>query len=145
MKYLFPLLILISIIVSGCAGKDPEPINYGKDNCTFCQMLITDHRFGSELISAKGKVFKFDSIECLVEFCRMKDNYDENTAVFVTSMLEPEKLFDARTGMYVISSEINSPMGANLAVFKSHELAKATIKSKDAVHYSWNKLLKEMK
>jgi len=146
MKYATFLLALISLVVSGCSGKDPEPINYGKDNCTFCQMLITDHRFGSELITPKGKVFKFDSIECLVGYCQMPGNYDDKeSAVFVTSMIEPDKLFDARTGMFVVSKEINSPMGANLAVFRSHEKAIATVKDKNAVHYNWTKLLKELK
>jgi len=105
-------------------------------------MLITDHEFGSELITQKGKVFKFDSIECLVAYAQMPGNYDPKTsAVFVTSMLEPDVLFDAKTAMYVVSNDIQSPMGANLAAFRSHDDAKKAVKDSAAVHYTWDKLL----
>ncbi len=136
------LLLSILLVFAGCAGQDPQPIEYGKDNCTFCQMLITDHEFGSELITPKGKVFKFDSIECLVAYSQMPGNYDPKaSAVYVTSMLEPDVLFDAKSAMFVISKTIDSPMGANLAAFRSHEAAKKTISDTAAVHYNWEKLL----
>lgn len=136
------LLITVLLVFAGCAGQDPRPIEYGKDNCTFCQMLITDHEFGSELITQKGKVFKFDSIECLVAYSQMPGKYDPKTsAVFVTSMLEPDVLFDARSAMFVVSKEIDSPMGANLAAFRSHADATKAVRDSAAVHYSWEKLL----
>lgn len=136
------LMVSIFMVFAGCAGQDPQPIEYGKDNCTFCQMLITDHEFGSELITQKGKVFKFDSIECLVAYSQMPGNYDPKTsAVFVTSMLEPDVLFDARSAMFVVSKEIDSPMGANLAAFRSHADATKAVRDSAAVHYSWEKLL----
>jgi copper chaperone NosL len=145
MKYNLLVLLTATFLAFGCAGNDPVPIQYNTDNCAFCQMLITDHRFGSELITPKGKVFKFDSIECLVQYAQMPNNYDgENTTVYVTSMLEPDVLFDAKKAMYVISDEISSPMGANLAAFTSHEKAKQTVKDEKAKHYDWNKLLKEL-
>ncbi len=146
MKIHLIISIIASFIALGCAGTDPVPINYGTDNCSFCQMLITDHRFGSELITPKGKVFKFDSIECLVQYSQMPNNYDsENTAVYVTSMLQPDVLIDAKSAMFVISEEISSPMGANLAAFTTHEKAKSTVKDEKAQHYTWDKLLKELK
>ena len=145
MKYNLFVLLTATFLALGCAGNDPVPIQYNTDNCAFCQMLITDHRFGSELITPKGKVFKFDSIECLVQYSQMPNNYDsENTAVYVTSMLEPDVLFDAKKAMFVISDEISSPMGANLAAFTSHEKAKGAVKDEKAKHYSWDKLLKEL-
>lgn len=146
MKIHLITLVIASFFALGCAGTDPVPINYGTDNCSFCQMLITDHRFGSELITPKGKVFKFDSIECLVQYSNMPNNYDpEKTAVYVTSMLQPDVLIDAKSAMFVIGDEINSPMGANLAAFTTHEKAKGAIKDEKAKHYNWNKLLKELK
>ncbi len=136
------LLIPVLMFFTGCMSQDPQPVEYGKDNCAFCQMLITDHEFGSELITPKGKVFKFDSIECLVAYAQMPGNYDaKETAVYVTSMLEPDVLFDAKGAMFVVSKEIDSPMGANLAAFRSHNDAKKTVKDSAAVHYTWEKLL----
>ncbi len=135
-------LFAVLLMFTGCGSHDPEPIQYGKDNCSFCQMLITDHEFGSELITPKGKVFKFDSIECLVAYTKMPGNYDpKETTVYVTSMSQPGVLFDGRSAMYVTSKEIDSPMGANLAAFKTHQDAMKAIKDSSAVHYTWDKLL----
>jgi len=76
----------------------------------------------------------------------MPDKYDaKESAVYVTSMLQPDVLIDAKSAMFVISDEISSPMGANLAAFTTHEKAKSTVKDEKAVHYSWDKLLKEFK
>lgn len=144
MKVMSLLLFAVLILFTGCSGQDPQSIEYGKDNCSFCQMLITDHEFGSELITPKGKVFKFDSIECLVAFAKMPGNYvPKETAVYVTSMSQPDVLFDARSAMYVVSKEIDSPMGANLAAFRSHQDAMKAIKDSNSVHYTWDKLLSE--
>ena len=38
----------------------PEPFAIGKDNCSFCKMGIIDPRFGGEMITKKGKIYKFD-------------------------------------------------------------------------------------
>ncbi|MGB5288980.1 MAG: hypothetical protein WBN42_10875, partial [Ignavibacteriaceae bacterium] len=58
MVFLLPLLFLLA-----SCGSKPEPINYGKDECEFCRMQISDNRYGAELVTDKGKVYKFDSIE----------------------------------------------------------------------------------
>ena len=55
------------IFISACT-VEPQPIQYGRDNCAFCKMTIVDGRYGSELVSSKGKVFKFDAVECLINF-----------------------------------------------------------------------------
>ena len=47
------------LLLNGCS-KGPKPIDYGNDGCHFCKMTIVDKIHGSELITEKGKVFKFD-------------------------------------------------------------------------------------
>lgn len=48
----------------------PEPIRYGQDNCHHCQMTLMDKRFGAEIVTDKGKVYKFDDLNCLVNFMK---------------------------------------------------------------------------
>ncbi|KAB2910003.1 MAG: nitrous oxide reductase accessory protein NosL [Ignavibacteriales bacterium] len=142
MKQLMFFFLLAAFLFIGCADQTAQPIVYGSDICDFCQMQISDHAFGTELITPKGKVYKFDSVECLVSFAQNSEYDPKETAVFVTSMIEPDVLFDAKTAMFVVSKEIQSPMGANLAAFRNHQDAIKTIKDSTAVHYSWNQLLK---
>ncbi len=48
-------------------------------------MLITDNKYGAELITTKGKIYKFDSMECLVEFSLVKNTLGDITNnLFVT-------------------------------------------------------------
>ena len=51
--------------LAGCQSG-PEPIRYGQDNCAFCKMSFSDRRFGGEVCTKKGKVYKFDDIHCLL-------------------------------------------------------------------------------
>ncbi|PWT70680.1 MAG: hypothetical protein C5B59_19955 [Bacteroidetes bacterium] len=44
----------------------PQPILTGKDNCAYCTMMVTDLRFTSELVTQKGRIFKFDDSHCLI-------------------------------------------------------------------------------
>ncbi|MDX1911017.1 MAG: hypothetical protein SFV22_06010, partial [Saprospiraceae bacterium] len=58
-------------VLSGClnmvaCSTGPEPIRYGQDNCHACKMTLTDRRFGAEIVTKKGKVYKFDDLNCLM-------------------------------------------------------------------------------
>jgi len=60
-------LILLTAIIFGCS-KNPQPISYGQDECEFCKMIVMDERYGAELVTGTGKIYFFDSIECLVGY-----------------------------------------------------------------------------
>ena len=60
--------ILTGALAASCGRKKPEPIAYGKDSCSECKMTIIDPKFGGEIISKKGKIFKFDDTHCLAKF-----------------------------------------------------------------------------
>ena len=105
--------------MSGC-NSEPEPINYGSDECEFCRMQISDNRYGAELVTDKGKVYKFDSIECLTEFAVVKNLIgDSNQKFLVTDFAQPETFIDASTAFYVLNDNFRSPMGLNVSAFGS--------------------------
>lgn len=58
----------------------PEPIRYGEDNCHSCKMTLTDKRYGAEVVTKKGKVYKFDDLNCLNNFIKTGEVTPENTA-----------------------------------------------------------------
>ena len=61
-----PVLFIAIITLVSCTVEE-KPIIYGTDDCALCKMLIMDQRYGTEIVTTKGRVYKFDAIECLVE------------------------------------------------------------------------------
>ncbi len=64
MKSIFIFSILSFLLVS-CKVEE-SPINYGKDACKYCKMKIVDQQHAAEIVTKKGKPFKYDAIECMV-------------------------------------------------------------------------------
>ncbi len=111
------LLLVLLFTISNC-GISPEPINYGKDECEHCRMLISDNRYGAEMISDKGKVYKFDSIECLVAYAVKKIFIgDDSFVVLIANFSDVEKLVDAKSAFYIHNDNFRSPMGLNISAF----------------------------
>ena len=113
------LLLLFLFIFYGCRSG-PEPINYGNDECDFCRMQITDNRYGSEIISDKGKVFKFDEVGCMIGYALAKNFIgDANQKFLVTDFASPESFIDASSAFFVQNDNFRSPMGSNVLAFES--------------------------
>lgn len=127
------------LIFAGC-NVSPKPIAYGYDGCHFCQMTIVDKMHAAEIVTKKGKIYKFDATECMINFSK-----DFNTAdvklYLSNNYTEPEVLIDATEATFLISENVPSPMGANLSAFKSKDDALKTLAEKGGSLYSWNELL----
>jgi copper chaperone NosL len=140
MKVCLIFILLASAAVS--CSVAPEPIHYGEDNCVLCQMTIMDHRYGTEIVTTKGKVFKFDSIECLVEY--MLDDHEKNeqfSLVLVTSFDQPGKLIDAHESHVLQSKSLPSPMGIYLTAFSDRGTAEGFREKAGGKIYEWESLL----
>lgn len=119
LKSFLLVLFLLLLILSGCKAG-PEPINYGHDECDFCRMLITDNRYGAELVTDKGKIFKFDEVGCLIEYAIVKNFLgDANQQFLVTDFSKPETLINATKAFFVENENFRSPMGSNVMAFDS--------------------------
>ncbi|MCK0108429.1 nitrous oxide reductase accessory protein NosL [Flavobacteriaceae bacterium S0825] len=128
------LLILFSCNVS------PKAIEYGSDGCHFCKMTIVDKVHAAEIVTKKGKVYKFDATECMVNFM---DDFDTNEIELYLSnnYTEPEALIDATQATFLISENIPSPMGAFLSAFKNKADAEKMQADKGGELHTWNELL----
>jgi copper chaperone NosL len=122
MRYLIILVSLMALSTS--CSTDPEPIHYGEDNCAHCRMTIMDHRYGTEIVTDKGKIYKFDSVECLVEFINDKKDGDEVFSLMLcTPFDQPGQMADATECTYLHSRNLPSPMGMYLTAFESEATA----------------------
>jgi len=134
--YSFFALLLILI---GC-NASPKAIDYGNDGCHFCKMTIVDKVHAAEIVTKKGKIYKFDATECMVNF--MKEFDRSQIKLFLSNdYLEPEVLIDATTATFLISENIPSPMGAYLSAFKTKAEAEKIQAQKEGKLYSWGALI----
>jgi copper chaperone NosL len=109
--------------LSSC-NTGPEKIAYGRDACYDCRMTIMDPRFGGEVITKKGKVYKFDDAHCIVHFLRSGTVREEQIGQTVFVDYESEGNFLKTPSLFfVVSPRLKSPMGSNAAAFGNQEAA----------------------
>ena len=105
------------LALGACAAPGPRPIAYDSDGCSYCRMTISDRRYGAELVTAKGRVHTFDSIECLVSFYLQSREGGEAASVWVSDYSRPGTLVAAERAVFVRGGSGHSPMGLGLAAF----------------------------
>ena len=119
----------------------PEAIEYGKDQCSFCKMNIVDQTHSAQFVTAKGKQFKFDAIECMVNY--LDENNEEKIAIsLVADYANPGEMTEAETATYLISPAIKSPMGANLSAFSAKNTPEEFQEKHSGEIFTWE-LLKQ--
>ncbi|MBF8149865.1 nitrous oxide reductase accessory protein NosL [Winogradskyella sp. F6397] len=131
--------ITVLLLLFNCNAK-PEPIIYGSDGCHFCSMTIVDKTHAAEIVTKKGKVYKFDATECMINFMNDFDTADIELYLS-NNYTEPETLIDATKATFLISENIPSPMGAFLSAFKDKADAEKFKAEKGGDLYTWETLL----
>lgn len=113
----------VGFILFGCAPT-PEPIEYGVDVCAYCKMLITEQQYGAVLVTKKGKVYKYDSVECMaaVYFLRQIP-HEEIHSLWTARFEEPGKLIEVSEAVYLHSPNLRSPMGLNVSAYSARAFA----------------------
>ena len=139
MKKQFVFLFLPVLFLLAC-NISPQPINYGEDACHYCTMTIVDQQHASQIVTDKGKAYKFDAIECMLNY--LKENKDVKPELYlVADFMDPGQLIDATKATYLISKNIRSPMGAYLSAFQAKEAAEKTKMKYEGKLYSWEEIL----
>lgn len=133
------LWVLLSTLLLACSPS-PKPIQYGTDKCDFCRMTIVDPQFAAELVTDKGKAFKFDAIECMVQYRQTKPETDFALQL-VNDYLQQGTLHEATSCTYLVSPNLPSPMGANLSAFSDRTSAEDYQREKNGTLYNWETLL----
>lgn len=135
-------LIALLLLFFNC-DVSPQAIDYGNDGCHFCRMTIVDKIHAAEIVTKKGKIYKFDATECMVNFIKEFDA-SEIKFYLTNSYLEPEVLINATKATFLISKNIPSPMGAFVTAFKNKEDAEKIQSEKEGTLYTWDELLNHL-
>ena len=137
------LLILtgISVNLSACQVQ-PEPLVAGQDMCFHCKMTIVEPRYGGELVTNKGKVYKFDDIACMKDFIRSNTVKQEDFKFILVSNFNTEKEWlTAETAFFYTGPLMKSPMGSNTGAFPDQSEAARYKGEKEGVLSDWATLL----
>ena len=144
MKYFFFFSgITIALSFFGCTPRG-RSIVYGTDACHNCLMTIMDRQHAAEIVTAKGKIYTFDSGECMIYYLR--DSPSEAIALYlINDYSRPGELVEATSAHFLISKKIPSPMGAFLSAFENPQTLEEVQSRKGGERYTWTTLLKRLK
>ena len=136
----------IFILSTSSCSTDPEPLVYGIDLCNFCKMTLMDKKFGAELVTKKGKVYKFDDMNCFLNFYNSvfedSEDYQHKLVVDFTS---EGKLIDATQAFYIKSSAIRSPMDGQVAAFELKANSDKYKKEWKGIYLAWGEVITQYK
>ena len=142
MRIIF-VILLVSLL--SCTAE-PEPLQYGHDACHTCKMTLMDRKFGAELVTKKGKVYKFDDINCMLDFYHSSEIQPEELAYrLVTDFSQPAQLIEAADAFYLKSSAIKTPMASQVAAFRKKEDMDAARKEVNGIYLVWGELVTQFK
>jgi len=97
-----------------CAAG-PQIIRIGIDVCTECRMLVSDARFGAQVITRTGKTLTFDSIECMNKhLAGMAPG--EVREIWVVDANHPGTLIRSADARSITDSTLHPPMGTTYTV-----------------------------
>lgn len=142
-KFLKLFLGTIVLLLTISCKVEPKAIEFGKDQCAFCKMNIVDKTHAAQFVTAKGKQFKFDAIECLVNYIG-QNNEEKIALLLVADYANPGEMTDAETAAYLISTEIKSPMGANLSAFSLKNTAEEFQQKHSGEIFTWETLKQKL-
>jgi len=142
MKNAILLMTLFFGMVS-CGPKEPEPIKLNSDSCAFCKMTIASAPYASELITDKGRVYKFDDLSCMIKYA--KENGDlPNAKLYVTDYLNANTFVGVESAFLLQGGIIRGPMGGQVVGFKSKADAQNYQSKLQAESVDWTTLYKSM-
>lgn len=136
------LILLLSFSFMSCADFKVEPIKLNADSCDFCKMSIADGKFAAEVITQKGRVYKFDDIGCMSNYCKENAN-TKMGAYYVGDFTQDNVLIPAQTAFFITGGAINSPMHGGIIAFSNEKDAKEFGTKLNAKLINWEVVVKK--
>jgi copper chaperone NosL len=134
------LFLLLSFAIFSCSNTNAVPIKINADNCGFCGMSIADGKYAAEVITEKGRDYKFDDIICMLNYC--KENSDTKIgAYYVNDFAKDNVLISANTAFFLSGGAIQSPMRGGIIAFSNEIEAKEFNKKLNAQSITWEEIL----
>jgi nitrous oxidase accessory protein len=106
-------------------------------------MTIGDSRFAGQLVTAKGRVYTFDDIECLASFVIGGDvPVRDIHSLWVNDFTRPEQRLDATRARYWRSEGLRTPMSSGIVAVTAGRDADSLAAATGARLESWEDVIK---
>ncbi|WP_202912417.1 nitrous oxide reductase accessory protein NosL [Sphingobacterium olei] len=128
LSYTIGLISLLFLSVQACnSSAGPKPIRYGQDQCAYCKMTVSDARFGTQLVTKKGRAYNFDDVQCMIAFVKEGTvKRDDVAGFYLPDYSNDNELLPAEKMLLLKSESLKSPMRGNIAAFATEkDLAQA--------------------
>jgi copper chaperone NosL len=136
------VLSLMLALIAGCHQPAPGRIQYGFDACDHCRMTIVDPTFAAQLVTQRGRTYRFDDPGCLVAFVssgRVADR--EIHSAWVNDHENSGSVMNVRDVFFVTSDRIKGPMNGHLAAFATRASADAAQRTFAGRLESWDAIV----
>jgi copper chaperone NosL len=134
------LFLLLSLTIFSCANDKAVPIKLNVDNCDFCGMSIADGKFAAEVITDKGRDYKFDDILCMINYTKENSN-TKIGGYYVNDFAQDNILIPAQTAFFLSGGTIQSPMRGGIIAVSNEVDAKEFGTKLSAVPITWEAIL----
>ena len=125
-----------------CNAK-PQPLVIGKDKCDYCKMPYNDSRFGGELVTENGKVYKFDDVHCILSFINEGTQIKAKSyELYFVNFLANHQLVPMEKALFYSSPAFRSPMNGNVVIFDNKDSLEANIRTYPGNVEIWENLMK---
>jgi copper chaperone NosL len=132
-------VMLATLVAAGCGEANataPPEINYGRDICAACGMIVTEPRFATAYRPAGGTEKVFDDLGDMILYGREHGEL-ETAAVWVHDF-ETEEWIEASDAFYVATTSTGTPMGHGILAFSDAERAQQAATDLDGEVITWD-------
>lgn len=119
----FTLLILT---LFGCQASGPVDFKSG-DQCELCKMGIEEIGYATELVTAKGREYKFDDLSCMNKYISENPDKAENAKIYYVDF-KTLQFVEASQATLIQGGEIKSPMNGNFQAYANQSDAEHAAK-----------------
>ena len=128
-------ITLLSIGCANTANTGPPDVDYGRDLCIECGMVIDDERFAASYRLLDGTEKRFDDLGGLIVHGRATG--DLASATVWVHDFETRAWIHAKDAYFVPAMGVASPMGHGILAFTDEERAKHTAHDLDGEVLRW--------
>jgi copper chaperone NosL len=119
------LLVIASMFTLTSCQSGPQAIRFGTDACDHCKMTIMDNRYGAEILTEKGKVYKYDDITCLMMAMKGETFQEQHIGnIYLVDFSGKGQLVPVDQALLLQSEQVNGPMGGKLIAFSNPDSLK---------------------
>jgi copper chaperone NosL len=126
---------LAVVALASCASVQPRDLAINHDECGFCKMIISDARFGAQVVTTTGRQLVFDAPECLAGFLAATPA-ESIASVWVLDAQKPGTWIAAEQAGYLIDASLRGPMG-RVTAFASPAAATEAMNALGGRTLSW--------